>query len=177
MKQRLLIAATLFVLIVSCAPFSRQVMQEVQKDIALGEVIKAPESFKGETVLWGGLVVETIAQKDDTLMIVRQADLDFQKRPRDPDRSAGRFLIRYQGFLDPAIYSKGREVTVVGTIDGQEKRPVGEYQYTYPLINARALHLWERWEDVPLQYDPWYWWDPFYYPARYYPRYRPWYYR
>jgi outer membrane lipoprotein len=146
-------------------------MQEVKREIAFSEVLKAPEAFKGESIIWGGVIIETITRSDDTLMIVRQADLDFQKQPKDLDKSAGRFIIRYRGFLDPAIYSKDREVTVVGTIAGKEERPVGEHRYMYPVIDILDLHLWEKRIEAPYYYDPWYG-DPFLYPWRPYPWYR-----
>lgn len=141
-------------------------MQEVKRDIAFSEVAKTPETFKGESVIWGGVIVETIARTDDTLVIVRQTDLDFQKRPINLDISAGRFMIRYKGFLDPAIYTKDREVTVVGKIAGKEERPVGDYRYTYPVIDTGDLRLWEKRVDYPYYYDPWlypgpYFWRPY----------------
>jgi outer membrane lipoprotein len=145
----------LLIVVASCAPFSPQVMQEVKKEIAFSEAIKAPESFKGEAVIWGGVIIETLARSEDTLLIVRQTDLDFQKQPKDLDISAGRFIIRYKGFLDPAIYSKDREITVAGKIAGKEERPVGDYRYTYPVIDALDLRLWEKRIEVPYYYDPW----------------------
>jgi len=162
----------LLILIVSCTPFSREVMQEVKRDITFGEVAKAPETFKGEAVIWGGVIIETIPRTGDTLLIIRQTELDFLKRPRNLDKSEGRFIIQYQGFLDPAIYSKDREVTVAGIIEGKEERLIGEHRYAYPVVKSRALNLWEKWEDTPYYYDPWYYWNPFYNPWGYYPRYR-----
>jgi outer membrane lipoprotein len=157
--------------IVSCAPFSQEVMQEVKKDIEFSEAIKNPEAFRGESVIWGGVIIETVARPSDTLILVRQTELDFQKQPKDLDRSAGRFIVRYSGFLDPAIYSKDREITVVGTIAGKEDRPVGERLYTYPVVDVRDLRLWEKRMDPPYYYDPWYWgpysWRP--YPWHRYP--------
>jgi outer membrane lipoprotein len=161
----------LLILIVSCAPFSQQVMHEVKREIAFNEVLKAPESFKGEAIIWGGVIIETITRSDETLIIVRQTELDFQKQPKDLDKSAGRFIIRYRGFLDPSIYSRDREVTVAGTIAGKEERPIGEHQYMYPLIDTREIRLWENWNGAPYYYDPWYR-DPFFYPWRPYPWYR-----
>jgi outer membrane lipoprotein len=155
--------------IVSCAPFSQEVMQEVKKDIDFSEAIKNPEAFRGESVIWGGVIIETVARPADTLILVRQTELDFQKQPKDLDRSAGRFIVRYSGFLDPAIYSKDREITVVGTIAGKEDRPVGERLYTYPVVDVRDLRLWEKRMDPPYYYDPWYW-GP--YPWRPYPWHR-----
>jgi outer membrane lipoprotein len=166
-----LFIAILFLLVASCAPFSQEVMQEVKKDIEFSDAIKDPEAFKGESVIWGGVIIETIARPGDTLILVRQTELDFQKQPKDPDKSAGRFIVRYTGFLDPAIYSKDREITVVGTIAGKEDRPVGERRYSYPVVDVRDLRLWEKRMDAPYYYDPWYWgpypWRP--YPWRPYP--------
>jgi len=172
MRAQLCVAVFL-ILIASCAPFSQEVMQEVTRDIAFNDVVKAPDAFKDVSVIWGGVIVETVARADDTLVIVRQTDLDFQKRPINPDTSAGRFIIRYQGFLDPAIYTKNREVTVVGKIAGIEEHPVGDYRYPHPLIDTKDLRLWEKRIEYPYYYDPWYPWGP--YPWRPYPWYRhPW---
>lgn len=167
-----LCVAILFILIASCAPFSKEVMQEVKKDLAFSEVAKTPDAFKGESVVWGGVIVETVARAEDTLVIVRQTDLDFQKQPINLDTSAGRFIIRYQGFLDPAIYTKDREVTVVGKIAGKEERPIGDFRYAHPMIDAVDLRLWEKRVQYPAYYyDPWYWG-----PYPYHPWYhRPWY--
>lgn len=160
-------------LIISCAPFSRQVMQDVNKEIAFSDVLQSPEKFKGETVIWGGVIVEIVSKPDETLIIVRQTELDSEKRPKDQDKSAGRFIIQYRGFLDPAIYSRDREITVAGTINGKEERPIGEHRYIYPVINAREIHLWEK-RKPAYYYDPWYplYRDPFlnpWYPYPYYP--------
>ncbi len=154
--RRELWIALLLTLIVSCAPFPKEVMQEVKRDIPFSEALKAPDAFRGESVVWGGVIIETIARPDDTLVIVRQAELDFQKQPKDLDISLGRFIIRYKGFLDPAIYSKDREVTVVGRIAGREERPIGDYRYSYPVIDSQDLRLWEKRMATPYYYDPWY---------------------
>ena len=161
-------------LIGSCAPFPQETMREVEKDIALGDVLKDPGLFKGKVVLWGGVIIETVNRPDVTLIIVRQTELDFQKQPKDLDKSAGRFIVRYKGFLDPAIYSKDRELTVSGAIAGKEERVIGEHRYVYPVIDARDIRLWEKRLEVPYYYDPWYgapypFWGPYPYGWRRHP--------
>jgi outer membrane lipoprotein len=161
-------------LIASCAPFPPETMREIEKDIAFEDVLKDPGLFKGKVVLWGGVIIETVNRPDVTLIIVRQTELDFQKQPKDLDKSAGRFIVRYEGFLDPAIYSKDREMTVSGAIAGKEERLVGERRYIYPVIDARDIRLWEKRTEVPYYYDPWYWgsypyWGPYPYGWRHHP--------
>jgi outer membrane lipoprotein len=157
----------LLILIISCAPFSQQVTQDVKREIVFSEVVKDPEAFKGEAIIWGGVIIETITRPNDTLIIVSQTELDWHKQPKDLDTSTGRFIIHCRGFLDPAIYSKNREVTVEGRIAGKEERLVGEYRFAYPVIESESLRLWETWRKAPYYYDPWYWepfplWWPYY---------------
>ena len=169
MRVKFVIPTLLLVFILSCAPFSQEVMREVEKDIAFEDVLKDPGLFKGKVVLWGGVIIETVNRPDVTLIIVRQTELDFQKQPKEMDRSQGRFIVRYEGFLDPAIYSKDRELTVSGALAGREERLVGERRYVYPVIDARDIRLWEKRKEGPYYYDPWYggpypYWGPYPYP-------------
>ena len=164
----------LLVFALSCAPFPQETMREVEKDIAFQDVLKDPGSFKGKVVIWGGVIIETVNRPDVTLIIVRQTELDFQKQPKDLDKSAGRFIVRHQGFLDPAIYSKDRELTVSGAIAGKEERVIGEHRYIYSVIDARDIRLWEKRLEVPYYYDPWYgapypFWGPYPYGWRRHP--------
>ncbi len=163
MKPQDFLLPFLFILLAACAPLASQVAQEGRRDVPFSEVIKAPETFVGQSVVWGGIIIETMARPADTLMIARQADLDFQKRPRNPDKSAGRFIIRYEGFLDPAIYSRDREVTVWGKVAGKEERPVGDFLYAYPVIEALDIRLWQKRIETRFYDDPWF---PGFYPWR-----------
>lgn len=141
-------------------------MQQVDERLAFQEVQSNPDGFIGKKVLWGGVIIKTINTPGETLLNIRQTDLDISTRPKSLDRSQGRFLVGYHGFLDPAIYAEGREVTVVGEIAGTQEMVLGETRYRYLIIRSEELHLWEQRLDVPY-YDPWIWNDSPY----------PWYYR
>ncbi len=170
MKARIFIAV-IFLTVVACTPFSQEMMQEVQKDVAFTDVLAAPDAFIGQTVIWGGVIIETIARPDDTLVIVRQTSLGFQKQPMNPNISLGRFIIRYSGFLDPVIYTGDREVTVIGRVAGKEERPIGDFRYAYPVVESREIRLWGKRRPGSSYYDPWYW-GPYPYHPWYF---RPWY--
>ena len=107
------------------------------------DVQKAPQKYINKNVLWGGMIIETDVKPNATFIKVIDRDLDYEKRPKEGDKSNGRFIVRYPGFLDPAIYKPGREITVIGTLSGVERQPVGEFQYTYLLVDSKHLHLWE----------------------------------
>ncbi len=160
------------ILIGACSPFSQSLRREADPSIVFKDVLKAPERFTGRTVLWGGIIIETQNRKGETLIQVLQTELDASDQPENPDVSSGRFIIRHEGFLDPAVYSKGRQITAIGTIVGKEDKPIGDLHYVYPVIKAKALKLWERpvrarhpypywpypqfWEPTP--WPPYWWW-------------------
>lgn len=72
-----------------------------------------------------------------------------------------------------AIYSKGREVTLAGEVKGKRVLPLGEIEYTYPLIAIKEIHLWPDESKgliypYPYGYYP-YWYHPYgYYPYWWY---------
>jgi len=170
MKSRVLIALLSAGFIVSCAPLSREIMSQVDETLTFQVAQKDPDRYIGKTVLWGGVITEITNKQNETDLNVRQAELDIEKRPKNLDRSAGRFIIRYAGFLDPAIYQAGREITVAGEVVGKEVLPLEKIQYSYPVILAKEIHLWERLQPVR-PYYPYYWdpfWGPYGYPYRWY---------
>ncbi len=174
MKGKLLVILLAVGSAISCAPLSREIMDRVDTTLTFQDIQKNPDAYRGKTVLWGGVIVETNNKQQETLIKVRQTELDYQKRPIHLDRSLGRFLIRQPGFLDPAIYSAGREITVAGEVAGKEVQPLGNSQYAYPTVAAKELYLWERTPVYQPIYPPWYY-DPYYLWWPHYPYWRhPW---
>jgi outer membrane lipoprotein len=156
MKRNFQILLFLAIFAFSCAPFPQEVMRQLDANLTYALVRKNPEAYRGKTILWGGVIIETINRPGETLIQVRQAELDYEKRPTNKDRSAGRFLVQSSGFLDPAIYAKGREITVAGELAGTKVLALGETQYTYPLVLAKEIRLWEKPQEIG-PYDPYYW--------------------
>ena len=161
MKRRIISIGIIF-LVTACAPFSKSVMRQVDTSVTFSEILKSPESYQSRTIMVGGVIIETRNDKDGTSIKVLQTSLDMEKRPAHRDRSQGRFLIRYAGFLDPVIYAKGRDITVVGDIVGEEIHPLGDIQYGYPVIRVREIYLWKKrepYEHLPGPYLSPFWWD------------------
>ena len=157
-------------ILVSCAPLSKEVMRQVDETLTYQTVQKNPQDFLGKTVLWGGVIVKTTTRQTETILEVRQSELDIEKRPKNLDSSAGRFIVRYDGFLDPVIYKEGREITVAGEIAGKESLPLGGIQYAYPVILAKEIHLWEKIDPLYYRYPHWDYppyWGPYWYPYGY----------
>ncbi len=136
---------------------SSEVRETARKDLTFPMVFQDPEAYKGETVIWGGVIIDTQNRQDGTTLTILETPLDSVGMPQDGVYSRGRFLVVTASFLDNEVYRKGRRLTVAGQVLGKEVRPVGQVQYAYPVISARELHLWG------MEYRPYGWAYPSYY--------------
>lgn len=137
----LLVCVTLA--LVSCAAaISREGLKHVDDDLDFSRLLRDPQAHMGKTVLFGGTIIETENYPDRSVLAVIEYPLGSGNRP-DAGRSAGgRFLLSTTEFLDPAIYRPGRQVTVLGSVSGQEIRPLQERLYSYPVIELSEIYLW-----------------------------------
>jgi outer membrane lipoprotein len=144
MKVFIPIFLVLAVLISGCAHVvSRDIRDKAAAELTFAEILRNPDAYRERTVILGGVIVSSINKEEGTYIEVVQKPLDYWGRPLDTDISHGRFIILYEGYLDTAIYSRGREVTVAGEVAGKMARQLGEIQYPYPLIKSREIHLFE----------------------------------
>ncbi|HEY7490865.1 MAG TPA: Slp family lipoprotein [Candidatus Tectomicrobia bacterium] len=156
---------------------SEGIRRQADTTISFTQLRANPEAYKGRMVILGGQILQPQNVQEGTLLEVLQKPLDAYERPLLTDSTEGRFMVLCSTYLDPAVYAKGREVTVAGRVLGTRTGPVGEVQYTYPLIDCLELHLWPQLVQVTPQYapyPPWYW-DPWYWRPYRRPFWRPWY--
>jgi outer membrane lipoprotein len=188
LRWSILPVATL--LVFGCAPvISKSLRDQVDKNLTFSEVFKDPEAHKGSVVVWAGVIIDAKNTKEGTQLEILQKPADFFGAPEEVDRTGGRFLALYPSYLDVAVYSQGREVTVGGEVQGKRTLPLGQIEYTYPLVVAKEIYLWpnpsNEWlAPYPYPYPyypypgyPWWWygpyWGPWYYPYGHY-RFYPW---
>lgn len=123
----------------------------------------ATEKAGGQHVRWGGEIIKVEPRADVTCFEVLSRELWSDARPNRRDHSDGRFIACSKGFYDPALYTRGRDLTITGTVNGVEQHKVGEYQYTYAQVDADQVYLWpERQYTNAYPYAGWY--DPFWGP-------------
>jgi outer membrane lipoprotein len=141
--QTAIVFGMLSMLIACAGGISQQARSQVTYTGAFSEVQGNPVGFQGQTVIWGGRVIEIQNQGGITEIVALQLELDGKYRPADSDRSQGRFLIRSADFMDPVIYPPGTLITVVGRLQGAENRLIGEMDYQYPVIDVVELQKYE----------------------------------
>ncbi len=144
MRAPLVLAAALLVAGCAASPFPEALTRSVNRSLSLAQIRADPPAHRGEQVILGGEILATTPRPGETEMEVLSRRLDSGDVPERSDSSPGRFLARMPGFLDPAVYARGRRVTVLGTVAGVEERPVGELPYAYPVIAAERVKLWPK---------------------------------
>lgn len=160
--RRFAITPVLLVLVSACAKPPAP-LAGTYAEISLRDVQQ--RGLAGQRVRWGGAIVATTPEKDETCFEILQRPLDAQARPRHTDESDGRFIACALGFYDPAVYANGREVTIIGTLQEAQVRKIGEHEYRYPTVAAEKVYLWPQRERSPAYYYYPPWPDPFWYPA------------
>ncbi|HEY2395582.1 MAG TPA: Slp family lipoprotein [Rudaea sp.] len=119
----------------------------------------------GQRVRWGGEIIRVEPRADATCFEVLSRELYADARPSNHhDRSDGRFIACSKGFYDPAVYTKGRDLTVTGSLNGIKQHKVGEYNYTFPQVAADQVYLWPERVQMDGYYGPNPYYDPFWGP-------------
>lgn len=174
---RLLLLVLPVGLLLGCAAIPAAVEAPPDDDApGLAAAARDADTHRGKRIRWGGTIAGVENRTDQTLVEVVFRPLDRDSRPRTTDTSDGRFLAVIPGFVDPAIYEQGRDITVSGHLDGATRRQVGDYRYNYPRVQVEGHHLWPKpvlvYREPPPYgwHDPWYrpWWDD-----PWHPHYRP----
>lgn len=124
-------------------------------------------AHRDQVVTWGGIILSVEVQQSDTLVMILAKPLDRDGEPLATDHIDGRFLARFSGFRDPAVFAAGRSITLTGVIRGSQTRKIGEHPYLYPIVGVNRYRLWPKPVEYHensdyLWYSPWYPWYPWY---------------
>jgi len=147
-------------LMMGCAHvISKDLRAKTDISLAFNQVYQNPDIYKGKWVVWGGEIIEAVNQKDGTTQIeVFQKPLGWRGEPNETYPSEGRFLVLYDKYLDPYLFSSGKKITVAGEILGEKIKPLGEMDYRYPMVSSKQIYLWPEYYYRPYPYtyyDPW----------------------
>jgi outer membrane lipoprotein len=162
MSYRALAPILAGLLLSACAGIPQAIRNAPPGDLQLESVRQQPDGHLGDRVRWGGQIVSVENGERETWVVMVARPLGFSGRPEDTDRSPGRFMARFDGFLDPATYKAGRELTVSGRLEAPQTRSVGAYPYRYPVLRVEESQLWKPLPKYPAgywrypYYDPWY---------------------
>ena len=131
-------------------PFADDLLQSVSSDLT--PVQAARNGEQGATVFWGGVIVSASNRQEYTDLVVLAYPLNSSQRPQQNKPPLGRFIARYPGYLETVVYSAGRELTVLGPLQGIETGTVGNAAYRYPVVKAEKMYLWSDKDDSKVHF-------------------------
>jgi len=141
-KRRFFLSLVLLSMLMGCSTTPEFKAAKVDKTLTPRSVIAEPDLSLHKIALWGGTILDTRNLEDSTQIEVLGYPLDSSHRPLLEKKPLGRFIILQDGYLEPASYSQGTQLTVLGSIGVSQKGKIGEKLYIYPVVKAQQLHLW-----------------------------------
>ncbi len=166
-----MVALTAVLILNACTTSLPQSIRQAPANNPTLEQIHAQEPGEsGIPVRWGGSLLESINREKTTELIILYAPLSGGGQPMDTENRSGRFIAIVPGFLEPSVYAKQRKITVFGNWQRMETRKIGNYDYSYPVVEVQDHHLWPQqktgkddFDDYPWHHHPWFY-DPWFYP-------------
>jgi outer membrane lipoprotein len=137
---------------ISCTVISDQVRSEAESPVPFRTLMEDADQYHGRMVILGGYVLETKNLASETILKVLQVPFRVGEDPDSKDLSQGRFIIYYNGFLDPEVYAKDRAITVAGRVMGYVVEKIGEEHIQYLKIGTREIYLWPEYMNRPSYY-------------------------
>jgi outer membrane lipoprotein len=162
----------IIIILTSCAPVLRyDLMKGGIRGVPPSAVRDNPEANRGRLFILGGIIVDTRVTEEGTLIEAIYVPVDSYGYLKGTSPVDGRYLALYEGFLDPLIFKRDREITLAGEFVENRRGMIGEMEYIYPLFMIKQIYLWEERKyyyisppPPPWYYPPW-WYDPWW---RYY---------
>jgi outer membrane lipoprotein len=151
-----------------------EIRQPPAPDVSVGEVQATPARHVGQSVRWGGKILEVRNRQQVTEIEVLATVLGDNGVPSIDAAGLGRFIAEVPGFLDPAEFPRDRRITVAGRVTGAQTRRVGDYPYSYPVVAVTHYRIWAPPAPEPYWHRYPYYGPPFYPWGWGYP-WRPWY--
>ncbi|MEF1310964.1 Slp family lipoprotein [Vibrio mytili] len=102
----------------------------------------------------GGIIAKVENLEDKTRVEIVNLPISDTGQPTLNEDPRGRFVVYFDGYLEPVAFSEGRLVTVVGKGIGEENGQIGEHQYVFPVIKGQGYRLWKIEERVRIYESP-----------------------
>jgi outer membrane lipoprotein len=148
-----LLQTALIIVVFGCAyPISQEMREKANPDLSYPMVARNPLSYKGATIIWGGVVDQEHNQSGQTLLTILETPLDYRGVPDDAIYNRGRFIARIARTENqsPEDYGERKKIILAGDIVGEETKEINGKQLHYPVVQVKELHLFPQRHDSHL---------------------------
>lgn len=149
-----LLLLLLLMSVVLCSSGCSHVMSEtlrkqVDTTVSYHDLAAKPDIFVGKTVMVGGVLERISGAGDVTTLEVARLELLSNGVPDDYSASTERFFAISAELIDPARYSPGNLVTIIGEVKGRKTVSRNGVDYSYPLLTIREIRFFRSSYDMP----------------------------
>jgi len=149
MKRILLVAMFGAFMLSGCiTPLAPEVKDKLDPGLDFATVQADPQQFQGKSLLLGGSIVNLKNDAQGSLLEILRWDLNRWGEPLALAEAGDRFLVRTPRQLDADLYTRGRPVTLGGTLNGTAIITINEHEESALLFDLLGIHLW----DSPFRY-------------------------
>jgi outer membrane lipoprotein len=98
----------------------------------------------GQTVIWGGTIIDSQNLSDRTRLEVLAYPLRDNFYPELDEEAEGRFIVEKLGYLETQEYAPGRIISIKGRLQQSQSGQIGEASYRYAVVEADEIKLWSE---------------------------------
>jgi outer membrane lipoprotein len=132
-----------FLWLTACASTPRFDISDTDVSLIPTTAAEQASGLQGRKVLWGGMVISAVNLGEQTQIEILGYPLNDRQRPDTSQPVTGRFLARYDGYLELTDFHAGRLLTLSGQLDGTSEALIGQHRYTYSLVRISDVQLWQ----------------------------------
>jgi outer membrane lipoprotein len=165
----LMLAGSLILLSCAHPVLNKSYLIEGDRKVSFDALRENPGQYTGKLFILGGVIVQTRLFEVGSQIEAMHVPVDGSGYFEENGRSEGRFLAvlpKDRSMLDPAVFRRGRRVTLAGEFIGTRNGRIDEMEYSYPEFRIRQIYLWPK--ERYYYYAPPYYYDPWFYPYPYY---------
>jgi outer membrane lipoprotein len=134
----------LMLTLTACAATKPTIHAKSNQELSYEQVVGNLDTYQQQTVRWGGIIAEVANYENFSELTIVQFPLTRYGVPITSEKSAGRFIVRSDDFLDPIIYSPEKRVTFLGTVQSLQLQKVDQKMLSLPLITLDESHVWPQ---------------------------------
>ncbi len=144
MKRSVWVFALWSVLTLGCSTIPTAVQKKALPEMPFPVLIQQANQYIGETLILGGYVLDIQNLKNEMRLVVIQAPLDADLKPKARNLSEGLIILKFKAALNPETYPKESKITVAGELLGSSATKT--IPSPYPYVELRLSHI-HRWPD------------------------------
>lgn len=141
---RLIFIIQMVLLVSACSHIPETIRNAPQPNVQLLDVQKDFMKYQDKMVRWGGAVIDVENKENETILQMMAYPLRDRGYPDLTEEAQGRFIVKANKFLDPAIYTKNSELSIFGQLVDERELLVGQKSLKLPAVELQQLYLWPK---------------------------------